>query len=659
MKKFYISLALLAFAGISLSAQTIFNYTGAVQTYTVPACVYSINVTVLGADGGSGSSAPGGMGGSVQATIPVTPGEVLDIYVGQAGVDNVGSGPLSFNGGGSVFSYSSAGTSGTGGGASDIRRAPYSTADRLVVAGGGGGGGYQNCSGGHGGGLTGQDGVPFPSWPNAGGKGGTQTTGGDGGIACCSCPTYTTSGAFFQGGNGSGDGAGGGGGGGGYYGGGGACFSGGGGGSSYTDPSATAVTHIQGLQSGDGQVVITPGPNMGPAAPGSITGSTNFCENSTSTFSINPVAGATSYTWTVPAGSTINSGQGTTSINVTFASASGNISVTADNSCASSSATTLAITINAAPPVTASSNAAAICDGGGATLTAGGAANYTWMPGSLSGTVVTVSPIATTTYTVTGTDVNGCTNTNSVTVTVNSLPNVTANTTASVICAGDAVTLSGGGASTYTWTSSVMDNVAFNPSATDTYTVTGTDANGCQNTDNVTITVNPLPVVAVSFAMDTVCLTGGMVTLAGESPTGGTWSGTGVTGNSFDPNVAGLGWEVIDYIYTDANGCSNSINDSLNVDVCADVITLPAISNVSIYPNPNNGTFTIALSSAVNDLVIVITDMQGRVVYSLIENNAQVGYVRQIDLEAEAAGLYLMRLTVNGEQRIEKISVQK
>ncbi|MEO5644507.1 MAG: glycine-rich protein [Bacteroidia bacterium] len=658
MKKIYSSLALLLFAGISLCAQTTFNYTGAVQTYTVPACATSINVTVLGAKGGNGTTIPGGSGGSVQATIPVTPGEVLNIYVGQQGTDNVISGPATFNGGGSVFSYTSDGTAGTGGGASDIRRSPYTTTDRLVVAGGGGGGGYQNCAGGNGGGLTGQDGVPFPSWPNAGGKGGTQSTGGNAGIACCSCPTYTSSGTLLQGGNGSGDGAGGGGGGGGYYGGGGSCFSGGGGGSSYADPSATGVIHTQGANNAAGQVVITPVQGV-PASPTSITGATIFCEGSTTNFSTGTVAGATSYTWSVPVGSTINSGQGTTAINVTLGTSSGAISVTADNTCGSSAATTFSITVNPAPPVMASANNAIICDGSSSILTGSGASTYTWMPGTLSGTTVTVIPATTTTYTVTGMDVNGCTNTNSVIVTVNLLPTITASTTAGMICAGDAVTLSGGGAVSYTWTGSVTDNVAFNPAATNSYTVTGVDANGCSNTASVTVTVNPLPVISVAFAMDTVCLTGGMVTLSGESPAGGTWSGPGVTGNMFDPQTAGIGWAPVTYSFTDANGCSNSLTDSVNVDVCAGVTTYPSIGNVNIYPNPNSGTFSIALNAAVSDLVIVITDMQGRVVYSSIENNAQAGYSKQVSLEKESSGLYFVSITANGEQRVEKISVQK
>jgi len=284
-----------------------FNFTGDVQTFTVPVGVTSISVDVLGAKAGNNNIYSGGNGGRVQAVIPVTPGEVLNIYVGQLGVNTSQNNPSVYNGGGGVFSYVSGGTAGTGGGASDIRRSPYTSADRLVVAGGGGGGGYENI-GGHGGGLVGQDGVPYSSWPNSGGKGGTQFMGGAPGVACCSCPTYTTAGTILQGGNGAGDGAGGGGGGGGYYGGGGSCFAGGGGGSSYTVSGLTEVTHTQGFNTGAGQVVVTYTPSIScssqsktftitvnPTPVVNLSGEGVYCGGST--VDLNATPGFVQYSW--------------------------------------------------------------------------------------------------------------------------------------------------------------------------------------------------------------------------------------------------------------------------------------------------------------------------------------------------------------------------
>jgi PKD repeat protein len=242
---------------------TTFNFNGSVQQYTVPAGVTSILVDVRGAKGGNAtnaSSGPGGLGGRVQTTLSVTPGQVLNLYVGGQGSPGTGSwqwNPGGYNGGGQGRMQ------GGGGGASDIRMNGTSLNDRVVVAGGGGGGGIACNStnherGGMGGGLVGEDGYRCnsPGQQNCeGGTGGTQSSAGN-------APCYGgTSGSFGSGGNASSSncGSGHGGGGAGYYGGGGGgCGAGGGGGSSYTSPTITQnTTHTQGFQNGDGQIIIS------------------------------------------------------------------------------------------------------------------------------------------------------------------------------------------------------------------------------------------------------------------------------------------------------------------------------------------------------------------------------------------------------------------
>lgn len=119
-----------------------------------------------------------------------------------------------------------------------------------------------------------------------------------------------------------------------------------------------------------------------------------------------------------------------------------------------------------------------------------------------------------------------------ITVTVNALPTVGAGADQAV-CAGTAVTLNGSGASTYAWNNGVTNNTAFTPTATTTYTVTGTDANGCTNTDQVIVTVNANP--TVSAADQTACAgTGISVTASGAatytwSPATGLSATTGAT----------------------------------------------------------------------------------------------------------------------------------
>jgi hypothetical protein len=251
------------------------NYTGTTDSWTVPSGVTSIHFAVYGAAGGEGSATTnsiGGLGGSVEGDLPVTAGQVLNIFVGELGQNTSGndSGVVgSFNGGGAGGS-SIGGTSqpggAAGGGASDIRIGGITLNDRVVVAGGGGGsGGGTGTSGpvhgGAGGGLTGGLSTSYASGVGFEALGGTQIAGGDSGTYNYASMCGGTAGSLGLGGDGWGCGySGGGGGGGGYYGGGGGSThfeSGGGGGSSYTDPTATNVVHVQGTRAGNGMVIIT------------------------------------------------------------------------------------------------------------------------------------------------------------------------------------------------------------------------------------------------------------------------------------------------------------------------------------------------------------------------------------------------------------------
>lgn len=277
---------LLLVFGLNSNAQT-FNYTGSFQTYTVPANTFALCFQVLGAQGRGNANNRnlGGLGGEVTGTLAVTPGQVLRIYVGGGGGNSRLGG---FNGGGDAGAQTGcvSAEGGGGGGASDIRVAPYGLANRVAVAGGGGGTGgdrMQGCSPGTGGGggagyYGGGGGGAYGGMP---GFGGTQVAGGNGGTSCCGCPLFPQAGfngalgvggngggltgTNNQGGNNPGCAAGAGGAATGGQGpnctGGGGCPStwaapGGGGGSNYVG-GLTATTSVQGVRSGNGQVIIT------------------------------------------------------------------------------------------------------------------------------------------------------------------------------------------------------------------------------------------------------------------------------------------------------------------------------------------------------------------------------------------------------------------
>ncbi len=149
-------------------------------------------------------------------------------------------------------------------------------------------------------------------------------------------------------------------------------------------------------------------------------------------------------------------------------------------------------------------NSDSICNGASSVLTASGALNYTWTPNTsisaTTGSSVIVNPSSNINYTVTGTDVNGCSSSAVSTVTVTPLPTISVSPANDTICNGDNIllTANGAGAGSYAWSpnsniSSVTGSgVTVNPSSSTNYTVTGTDANGCTGQSIVPITVNPI-----------------------------------------------------------------------------------------------------------------------------------------------------------------------
>lgn len=234
-----------------------FSFTGNYQTFVVPNDVTSLDIECWGAQGRSNAPSPpygtGGLGGYIAATVTVTPGETLRIYVGQQPTSAfLGGWPNGGNGG-----------SGTnkgrgGGGSSDVRRAPFALADRLVIAGGGGGASYQSEGGGgaYPNGLASE----LPLFGSTAPTGGTQTAGGIGGDSTGTSDDGDN-GSLGLGGTGAnlsdGYATSGGGGGGGYYGGGGGALYGGGAGGSSAVLSGTLNTSTDSARSGNGQVVLT------------------------------------------------------------------------------------------------------------------------------------------------------------------------------------------------------------------------------------------------------------------------------------------------------------------------------------------------------------------------------------------------------------------
>ncbi len=310
------------------------------------------------------------------------------------------------------------------------------------------------------------------------------------------------------------------------------------------------------------QAVVTVNPlpvvNMSPDA--------TICIGESSTLS---ATGGVTYAWSPAAtlsDASIANPVATPTVTTTY-----NVTVTDANGCINYGTTT--VTVNPLPTVV-TSPPTAICIGQSSQLTATGGVSYAWDNGTSLSNANVADPIATptitTTYTVTVTDANGCINTGTTTITVNPLPTPTA--TGGTICINGSTQLTSTGGTSYAWDNAgTLSNAAIanpnaNPTSTTTYTVTVTDANGCVNTAQAVVTVNPLPVVNMSPDA-TICI--------GESSnlnaTGGVayaWSPAATLSDASIANPVATPTVTTTYnvTVTDANGCINYGTATVNVN---------------------------------------------------------------------------------------------
>ena len=262
-----------------------------------------------------------------------------------------------------------------------------------------------------------------------------------------------------------------------------------------------------------------------------ISGETSFCEGGSTTLT---ASGAETYAWSA----TDNAAEYTVAV-------AGNYTVTGTDANNCQNTATKTVEVNTLPTV-AISGETAFCEGGSTTLTASGAETYEWSATD-NGTEYTVTVAGT--YTVTGTDDNGCQNTASVEVTENALPTVIISGETS-FCDGGRTTLMASGAVSYEWSETDL-NAELTVAEAGTYTVTGTDINGCQNTASVEVTENALPTVTISG--ETAFCEGGSTTLTASGAVTYAWS---ATDNGAEYTVAVAGTYTV--TGTDANDCQNT-----------------------------------------------------------------------------------------------------
>ena len=408
--------------------------------------------------------------------------------------------------------------------------------------------------------------------------------------------------------------------------------------------SCTSNTLVQGLT--DPSAPSTPTVSAGSAttfcAGGSVTLTSISATGNQWSLNGTPIGGATTQTYA--------------------ASAAGDYTVVViSGGCTSAASSATTVTVNSIPttPIISAGSATTFCSGGSVTLTSSSTTGNQWsLNGSPIGgaTAQTYVASAAGNYTVVVTSSCPSAASASTVVTVDPTPATPA------ISAGSATTFCSGGSVTLTSSSATGNQWSLNgspiggataqtyvASAAGNYTVVVTSACPSAASAATTVTINSLPTVTFS-PLSTLCVYNGPSTLAGGSPTTGTYSGIGVSGGQFDPSTAGLGTHTLTYTFIDGNGCSNSATSDIIVDACASIDEL-ADGIINVYPNPTFGSVNIISDSNPIENVNVF-DATGRLVYQLKNNNTNSV---SIDLIEFAKGVYNFEIKIGESIRRERI----
>jgi len=345
-------------------------------------------------------------------------------------------------------------------------------------------------------------------------------------------------------------------------------------------------------------------------------------------------SGGTSYTWS-PASSLDNPNSATP---IASPQTTTTYTVVSPNGTGCMDTAQVTIFVNPNPTAIACEDKT-ICRGDSIELIVTTHAQYAWSPTNTlinpnSGTP-TAFPTVTTTYTVTVTDENGCTDTDEVVVFVNTPPTVSAGNDVQ-ICAGASTLLNATGAVSYSWSPAIglsnpnLPNPIANPTSTTTYTVIGTDANGCTDTDQVVVAVSNN--AGITASADVIICEGEGTTLGVIGGTNYTWSpSTGLDNpNAFNPIASPTVTTTYTVIGTSISGCPSVDNVTVFVNpkpeaiACEDKFiclgdSIPLIvtthaeyawSPSNTLLNPNSGT-PIAFPTETTTYTVTVTDGNG------------------------------------------------